>query len=347
MQAGRNNVYRSGLPASIMSPASFYASSQQSALLLWRKKIKYLVFGSMHRMAWILHSYSNRHFFSLQRHSVAVAATYTAQGLRNHFQHSEEKPMKTAYAVRFVGFPVALTVLSFAIPAHADLTVSASDNATITTMGPRPGTNGKRFFNVEGYNSANTLFASFGVLDFQAPTGESILLADTLELSLVESNAQNTNAGALNFYLTSDTVTDIQPTTSPLKFQSGSLPDGLGTQLTPAYLLGSGTFNTTGNINNGQVDSFTFTLSGAEQTYLTNQINAGGDIRLIVTPGDPNVVATYAGFSNTTFNGPSLTVATTAVPEPSSILILLAGLSLLAAAVRAGRQQNHRQTGQQ
>jgi hypothetical protein len=125
----------------------------------------------------------------------------------------------------------------------------------------------------------------------------------------------------LNFYLTTDTTTNIQPVTSPLAYNTGALPEGLGMQLSPHFLLGSGTFNTTGDVNNGQVDNYTFSLTAAEIAYIKGQLG-NGPLRFVITPTDPNVSATFAGFSNNEFAGPTLTF----VPEPTSVV--LAGIGI-------------------
>src|SRR5262249_11760426 len=98
--------------------------------------------------------------------------------------------------------------------ARADVIVSASDNATVQPGGPRAGSNGKAFFNIEG--PANGTFASFGVVDFQLTADSTVTSISGLTLSLTQANAAFTHAGSLQFFLTEDTTTDIQPGTSPL-----------------------------------------------------------------------------------------------------------------------------------
>jgi hypothetical protein len=199
----------------------------------------------------------------------------------------------------------------------ADTIIAASNNATIQPGGPRAGANGKLFFNMEG--SSNGSFSDFGVVDFQTPLGVTFGPGQQLSLALTQDNAAFTANGSLAFYVSTDTTTDIEPGTSPLAFQANSLPTGLGTQLDPKYLLGTGMFT---EVANGQIDVFTFTPTGAALSYLETQIDSAGKIRLIVAPDDANVAATYAGFSNTDFAGPMLTISSPAsVPEPSTILL--------------------------
>ncbi len=204
---------------------------------------------------------------------------------------------------------------------------TAVNNATVQPGGPRTGTNGKRFLNVEG--SANNSFASFGIADFRIPTGVTFTSGGALSLTLTQANASFTNNGSLAFYLTTDTTDSIDPGSSPLRYQSSAAPSGLGAQLATTYLLGTGNFT---EVADGAADLFSFTPSGAALSYLTTQVNTAGLVRLILAPNDPTVAATYAGFSNTTIPGPLLSfTAATPVPEPATLSFGVVGLGLLAA----------------
>ncbi len=207
--------------------------------------------------------------------------------------------------------------------AQADM-VLASNNATVQPGGPRAGGSGKNFFNVEG--SANGNFASYGVVDFQfvAP-GSPLAGISSMSIALTESNAAFTTPGAVLFYLDiSSPLVDIEPGTSPL-FYDGTGP-GTGTDVSEGDLtlleLGGGPFTFTGDDvdTNGTVNLYNFSLSSQAETAVLDRFNNGNTIRLVVAPGDDTVAATWAGFSNTTFAGPTLTI--TAVPEPSSMALL-------------------------
>src|SRR5581483_7968084 len=141
--------------------------------------------------------------------------------------------------------------------------VLAFDNATVQPGGPRPFSNGKNFFNMEGSSSGN--FASFGVADFNSvnladssgnlivnpPTG-----LNTITITLSQANAAFTTGGALNFYLAEDTTTSIQPNDAAVLFDTNDPNgEGLNGQLAPVHFLGSATFTQS---DNGTVDTFTF-----------------------------------------------------------------------------------------
>ncbi len=221
-------------------------------------------------------------------------------------------------------------VILVATSAHArgDFSVLATNNATVQPGGLRNTPNGLRFFNVEG--SANNTFASFGVIDFQAPANTNVASISSLTLRLTQDNAGFTRNGGLRFFLTQDTTTNDVPgasgsTNTALTFQAASSPNGIGNQLSPNFALGTGIFTqgTTGTNGSGTVDTFTFNFAAtsALATYLRNQINTRGDIRIIVAPDDANVAATYAGATNSSNPGPILS----AVPEPTSYILLAIG----------------------
>jgi hypothetical protein len=224
--------------------------------------------------------------------------------------------------------PDNLILITVSVPkqARANIILPASNNATVQPGGPRPGVNGKQFFNMEG--PANGTFASFGVVDFQS--SPMSLQVTSLALALTQANAAFTHNGALFFYISTDTATNIEPGISSLIYSVADIPTGLDNQLSPIFPLGTGSFT---QVSDGTMDIFSFSPSAAVASYLTSQISTGGRIRVVIAPGDPTVAATYAGFSNTEFAGPELTLA---APEPGTLggasLVLLALTASLARA---------------
>jgi hypothetical protein len=230
----------------------------------------------------------------------------------------------SGWTTGILGSVLILITISVPKQARANIILPASNNATVQPGGPRAGVNGKQFFNMEG--SANGTFASFGVVDFQ-PSPMSLQVT-SLTVTLTQANAAFTHNGALTFYLSTDTATNIEPGVSPLIYNPADIPTGLGTQLSPIFPLGTGSFT---QVSDGTMDifSFSFSPSAAVASYLTSQISTGGRIRVVIAPGDPTVAATYAGFSNTEFAGPELTLA---APEPGT----LGGASLALLALTVG-----------
>jgi hypothetical protein len=205
----------------------------------------------------------------------------------------------------------------------------AFDNATVQPAGPRKFSNGKNFFNIEGSNNLPN-FASYGVTDFNSsdlldvdgnmmPSIPTVLNAITIKLT--QANAAFTRDGPLNFYLVEDTATSIQPNDVAVFFDADDpAGEGLNGQLAPVHLLGSGTFTQT---TSGDPNIFTFPPADGSSlldddtiTYVLGILTNGGAFRVVITPLDPDVAATFAGFSHTTdgvvdLTGPALTLDVT------------------------------------
>lgn len=208
----------------------------------------------------------------------------------------------------------------------------ATDDATVQGAGPRTGSNGKAFYNMEG--SANGSFASFGVSEFNFSTltptlGGTVTGVSGVSLQLTQSNAAFSVAAPISVYYTTNNSVNIQPGSS-IKDAGGDGAASVDAAFSPLTLLGSGNFT---NIANGTVDSVSLTsLSGSALTDFINALNSGGTIRLITTVDVAGGAATYAGNTNTTLAGPTLVFdATIAVPEPSTIVLCsfaLAGVAI-------------------
>ena len=84
------------------------------------------------------------------------------------------------------------TLLAFLSPAHAaTYSANASGNATVQGGGPRSGSNGITYFNIEGEGDGS--FASFGVADFSAASfnigNNSVTGVNSLSLDLYDAPA--------------------------------------------------------------------------------------------------------------------------------------------------------------
>ena len=222
----------------------------------------------------------------------------------------------------------AAMLLSVAVAATAQITVSteAFNNATVQPAGPRTGSSGKNFFNIEGNN--NGQYASFGVADFRAADlsiGQPVADVAGIRLKLTEDRATFSAAGGIRFWLTEDTTTSIDPASPPpLRWDASDLPNGLGGQLVPRYELGTGTYTPTVD---GTLFEYVLSLPPSAKSYLINQLNSSGTIRLIISPADDAVAATYAGYSHNSLAGPILEMDLVPVPEPASVMAMFVGVT--------------------
>jgi hypothetical protein len=214
--------------------------------------------------------------------------------------------------------------------------LGATDNATIEPSGPRAGTNGKIFFNMEGSNNGS--FASFGVADFDysvippghLPQASSIIDA---ELDLTEDVSGFSVAGPISVYYTANTGVSIQPGASPLTFQAGH--DGAAAvdpALGPLTLLGSGIFADAGT---GIFDKVPLSFTGGASSGFLNAFNNGTTLRLVVTADSASTTATFVGVGNG--SDVLLKVDYVAAPEPGSLALLAIGAlcALLGARMRS------------
>lgn len=217
----------------------------------------------------------------------------------------------------FLAAVVLLLSTAVAVFAQMNVGANATNNATVQPNGPRTGVNGKRFFNIEGNNFGS--FASFGVVDFNAADfGLSRPVADItgITLKLYDAPASFSADGRVRFWLSADTTTDIEPGTSPLRFDATALPDGVGNQLAPLYLLGEGTY-TKGTA--GNEFSYALSLPAAAKALLITRMNAMGRIRLVVTPAEDSVAATYGGYNHANIPPPRLELTVVTQPTRFSI----------------------------
>jgi len=193
------------------------------------------------------------------------------------------------------------------------------------------------FFNVQGDDDDFTVY-SFA--DFDSP-GVSQAFTDitSASLELTQSNAFFSADGGLEFFLATDTrAVDTNDTARYIQNQptGNTGADVVGSAFGTLYSLGTGTYTET---NTGDTDTFNLTLDSAAETFLLDQINNGNLVRIIATPSDLGVQATYGGaapfidgVSAPSFN---FTGDGTLVPEPTSLALLGLG-GLLVARRRRG-----------
>jgi hypothetical protein len=162
---------------------------------------------------------------------------------------------------------------SSGVPALAGIEATATKSLTVQPAGPRGGEAGSRYLNVEG--TKNERYASFGLLVFQLPQGES-QQGDVKDLSLrlVRSVPRFAKDGTVRFFL-AEPVDRGTDTLAGLKFDESSL-NGVGKDAFKAsHPLGSGTFS---KVKTGQVDTSKLTPDEAGRAYLRGRLKAGGTI---------------------------------------------------------------------
>lgn len=173
------------------------------------------------------------------------------------------------------------------------------------------------YFNVEGVNNcsyASWAGARWTGLNFDCDPGYTCDIEE-ITITLGQSNASFTTNGLIKLYLAPDGIaSEVQ--------DGGSLPY--------AYAEG-GTLLTTYNFveqSNGYLDVFQFQKGDAGFDELAASVQ-DGTLVLAFVEGDGNVAATWGGISNNSngIGGARLDVtgSTVAVPEPSTILLLVVG----------------------
>ena len=165
---------------------------------------------------------------------------------------------------------------------------TASRSLTVQPGGPQTGRTGALFFNIEGRkNGDGVKYASFGILEFPAAEVAGEVPKDgTLTLTLTQNMVRFSADGPLKFYLATAAL-DARD----LKFDASGI-DGLGGQVSSKAPVGSGAFKW---VEMGKADSFTLTLDAAARDFLKERAARGEPIRIIVTPDDETVAATYLG----------------------------------------------------
>ncbi|MCP5279940.1 MAG: PEP-CTERM sorting domain-containing protein [Thiobacillus sp.] len=231
---------------------------------------------------------------------------------------------------------ISALLASVGVQAAQAASVEAFANATVQPAGPRTGSSGTNYFNIEG--SDNGGFASYGVArfdlaamkaDFDALYGAGGWRVDNVVLELTQSNAGFTTDGGVQIYFTGDDAVSIaNDGTSPLSHPfAGDFADAL---LVKSYAFTE--------IGSGTVENHTLYLAGgangAGGLSLAANILADNLVTLALVDADAAVAATYAGHTNSSYAGPTLSVSVAAVPEPETYALMLAGLGLVGALAR-------------
>ena len=197
-------------------------------------------------------------------------------------------------------------------------------------------------FSIEGATAGGPSYQDFGTLDFNAnnistdggvTTGLGALTQVTainnITLSLTDYDEYFAVGGKIDLYLTNNNVS-----TSGLTYQTdaASQPQGIGHQLDTLFSVGQITYapaNSTtsgsGGPSAGTFYNTTLSLSSAAKSYITNQLNTGGNVRLVLAADSPTVAADFNSVTAAS-GAPSLAFnLTTATFTPANSTLSIGG----------------------
>ena len=175
------------------------------------------------------------------------------------------------------------------------------------------------FFNVQGDDDAFTVYT---LVDFDTSMIGQVTGITSLSLDLTQANAFFSADGDLEFFLASDTrVVDLTDSARYISDQANgganTGADVVGSAFGTLYPLGTGTYTQTVD---GDVDNFVFSLDAGGEAFAVSQINSGGLLRIIGTPSDVAVQATYSGaFSLLDPPGPPVLNVTVTTAEGGAV----------------------------
>lgn len=230
---------------------------------------------------------------------------------------------------------LAALLLPLAAAQAQPVATEAIDNATIQPAGPRTGSAGTNFFNIEAGSFGS--FASYAVARFDLAAARAALDArhgsggwvlQAVDLQLTQANAAFTADGLVAVGYTADPG---PLATSGLRYPADGDFGFVEPLLTYAFA----------EVATGHVETHRLWQQGAQAAPLMVQQVAAGQnlLALVFTEADAGVAATYAGYSNGSWAGPTLLLHAAAVPEPGTVLLLALGLGAL---VSAGARRKER-----
>ncbi len=211
--------------------------------------------------------------------------------------------------------------LCFAMQANAQTSLTSVFSAQVEEdeIDAFEGAVDQAFFNVQGDDDAFTVYS---LVDFDTAGLGTVAGIQSLGFDLTQDNAFFSADGGLEFFLASDTrAVDLNDSARYITDGDNVGSEVVGSAFGTLFSLGTGTYTQT---NTGDLDAFTLSLDASGEAFAVSQINSGGLLRIIATPGDLGVQATYSGATSLLdpVAPPVLNISVTAVPEPSSAAVL-------------------------
>jgi hypothetical protein len=211
------------------------------------------------------------------------------------------------------------------------LTQYSYDNATIEKSGPYATT----YLNVAG---SATAYPSYGALDFNgtpafnepggtppadAPPGAyvftpeaTVTAINSINLNVTQGYPPQGTSGPMDVYLVSDTSDSIDPGNSSFVYDNTQAPEGLGNQMGNKELLGTFNWNASNPADVFSTESL-YDYNQATENMLIADINSGTQFRVVITPENSSVSASFEGQYGSTYDGyeaPQLSFNVTEAP---------------------------------
>ena len=197
----------------------------------------------------------------------------------------------------------------------------ANVNATVqpAPFGVRTAPNGTAFVNVEG--SSLGTFASYAGLrfdlapmaaQFDAAFGPGSWTIDSAHLYLQQSNAAFTFDGGVEIVWTDNDAQDFADNANPeVTFYENYLTDYTDLQQVTQYTFARGADSPSNPGGNGTIESYLIASISGNPGMLAVRgelLSGTGNLTLLLHETDSTVAATYAGFTNNAWRGPSIVV---------------------------------------
>lgn len=240
-------------------------------------------------------------------------------------------------AAAFAALGSSAAPVTAAVSGSASYSSSTSTVTNVRSGGPSSGTS-----RITAEGSSSGYYANYGVMDFNASSlgvasGVNITSISGLGLNLTDKDEYFAAPGPVNFYLNENTNSLSSAAYASGAAYGGAAPAGsLYSSANPTgklFLLGTETY-TPGLATSGGTSSAGYqfhynfsSIPAALSTYLVNQINNFGDIRILATPGSSTTAADYQGSQGDPSGtpplfAPQLTVTGTTAVAPASDAVL-------------------------